>query len=332
MKNSTDIKKQNKNTVRRLLYDGNPHSKQSIAAALGLSVSTCNTILNEMSEDGEIIGEKKQIHDVGPKTMIYSLNEKYEQILCLSFEVVHDKKELTLSVLALSGSVLYQKIDAYSTLEASTILSEITAAIARWNHITQIVIATSSVADHGIIRYCDIPELDDCAIVKILQEAFDLPVYLENDMHLKVYGYSKKHESSDAVVTLENFPSGALPAVANIQRGFIIKGGQNCAGINCYIPLGFSRDEFWARIKSAGSKFCLSMIEQVTLNSITMFNPDIILLTGSLLSQNDLDEIRSACLRTIPAFYMPELLYLEDLNDLLLEGLYQTALDKRDRL
>lgn len=74
------------------------------------------------------------------------------------------------------------------------------------------------------------------------------------------------------------------------------------------------------------------MIEQVTLNSITMFNPDIILLTGSLLSQNDLDEIRSACLRTIPAFYMPELLYLEDLNDLLLEGLYQTALDKRDRL
>ena len=60
MKDSADIKKQNKARIGRLLAAGEELSKQQIARKTGLSVASCNTYLNEMEQMGEVLGTKKK--------------------------------------------------------------------------------------------------------------------------------------------------------------------------------------------------------------------------------------------------------------------------------
>ena len=56
--------------------------KQSIAADTGLSVATCNTLLNELERSGEVYSQKYQLNGVGRSTSVYQINEDYESILC----------------------------------------------------------------------------------------------------------------------------------------------------------------------------------------------------------------------------------------------------------
>ena len=85
MKDSADIRKVNKN---KILWQGGQYAKQQISLKTGLSVATCNTLLNTMEEAGEVIGEKKQLQDVGRESVCYQINEAYESFLCVYFELI----------------------------------------------------------------------------------------------------------------------------------------------------------------------------------------------------------------------------------------------------
>ena len=118
MNDTSDIRTQNKNMIRRLLYSGKAYTKQDIALSTGLSVSTCNTLLNELAADGEVIGRKEQLQSIGPRTMIFRANEEYEQILCISFEVTHGLKTLILIVLSLTGNTLEQTVPSCKVMKS----------------------------------------------------------------------------------------------------------------------------------------------------------------------------------------------------------------------
>ena len=53
MKNTAEIKKENQRRIWEILRDGLPHTKQEAARITGLSPATCNTILNELKQEGE---------------------------------------------------------------------------------------------------------------------------------------------------------------------------------------------------------------------------------------------------------------------------------------
>ena len=92
------------------------------------------------------------------------------------------------------------------------------------NNISQIIVGTPSIAENGIIRHCDIAELENVEIVCQLEKQFHIPVYLENDMHFKAYGYYSKCGKADEIITLANFPAHILPGTASVHAGMILKG------------------------------------------------------------------------------------------------------------
>lgn len=49
MKDTADIKRENKSQIRKLLISGNSYTKQQVSLQTGLSVASCNTYLNEMA-------------------------------------------------------------------------------------------------------------------------------------------------------------------------------------------------------------------------------------------------------------------------------------------
>ena len=68
----------------------------------------------------------------------------------------------------------------YELVNYERIEDLIGALIQQYPHITQIVIGTPSIAQFGIIKYCDIPELEGVSMKEKLESKFAVPVSMEN--------------------------------------------------------------------------------------------------------------------------------------------------------
>ena len=91
MKNSADIRRDNKKSIYRFLLEDRgavrtsrtmeqpegerlrQYTKQEVAAATGLSPATCNTLLNDMERAGIVQGGRKKAGDVGRSSVLYRI-------------------------------------------------------------------------------------------------------------------------------------------------------------------------------------------------------------------------------------------------------------------
>lgn len=327
MKDSADIKKQNKGLIRKLLADGKGYSKQQISAKTGLSVASCNTYLNEMEQTGEVLGKKQKLHEVGRSAVVYQWNEDYESILGLYFERIQNVDSLTTVLLSPTGAIKKFSRNAFALLDCHVLYRAVEEALSQFPNVSQVVVGTPSVAENGVIRHSDIPELEGIALVSELEKRFSLPVFLANDMYYKVYGYYRKEGLTSQIVTLVNYPSGVLPGTATVYNGTVLTGRNLFAGMVGFLDYGVSREE---QIQRLHRPLAAPLIHQAVIALISILNPHKLLLTGDLICKSDLEPLRAACQKCIPEEYMPEFGYIEDMVPYYLAGMYQAAMDRKE--
>lgn len=325
MKDSAEIRRANRETIRRVLWRGGEHTKQGIALETGLSVATCNTLLNEMEASGEVLGEKRRLQEVGRSTAAYQINEAYQPILCVRFQKARGVTSLEVTVVSALGHVLEEKRWEKSPLTGQDICLAVGEVLERRPETAQILVGTPSIAEHGILRQCDLPELEGEPLGDRLWSAFGRPVHMENDMHYKIYGCYKRCGRPEEVLTLANFPSGVLPGTASIHSGTVLRGHNQFAGMTGFLPWeGWGRERDFENRERAFPRIVASVAAV-----IVTVNPAAILFTGDLVDGEVLERVREACKTTIPAEYLPEFSYEENVDHYYLEGMYQRALDER---
>ena len=328
MKDSACMKRENKSQIRKLLRSGKSYTKQQIALQTGMSVASCNTYLNEMAKTGEVIGKKQKLHEVGRNAMIYTLNEDYESILCLSFAFIQGVKAITTAVLTPTGQLLHREIRQFNLLDAAAVKKEAAAAFQRFPNISQVIVGTPSIAENGVIRHSDIPELENTHLKDILEEAFQKPVFLANDMHFKVYGYYRQEQISDKIITLVNYPSGVLPGTATVHKGMLLTGRNLFAGMVGFLDYGMSLEQ---QIQMLHRPTAEPLIIRASIALISILNPHLLLFTGDLLRSSDLERIFTACRACIPEEYMPDFEFIPSTDQYYLMGMYWTAMDRKEK-
>lgn len=326
MKDSAGIKRENKAQIRKLLISGKPYTKQQIAMRTGLSVSSCNTYLNEMETTGEVTGEKQKLHDVGRNSVVYKLNEDFESILCIYFELIRGVKSITTVVFSPIGKLLYHQVFQFDILDAVSIEEKVADALERFSNISQIIVGTPSIAEGGVIRHSDIPELENVPLKAMLKEKFHLPVSISNDMHYKVYGYYRQEKIFDKIITLVNYPSGVLPGTATVHKGVLLTGRNLFAGMVGFLDYRMSREQ---QIKMLHRPTAEPLIIQASIALISILNPHKLLFTGDLLIESDLERIRIACQNCIPEEYMPDFVFIPSTEQYYQMGMYWTAMDRK---
>lgn len=324
MKDISDIKRLNRNKVRRILWNGGSYTKQNLASETGLSVATCNTILNEMESSGEVTGEKTRLQEVGRSTVVYQINEAYESILCMDFKMIKGIKSLSWAVMSTAGTILERDGKEFARLDYKVILEAVREIAKRHENISQIIIGAPSVAEQGVIRHCDIPELEGVSMAGILASDCHIPVHMENDMHLKAYGYYKKECVESDTVTIAAFPSHVLPGTATIESGKVIMGAHQFAGMVGFLPYGIGREE---QLLMLSRESYLPLAVKAAASIIAIVNPGVILFTGDLLDEQEVIKIKQECMKIMPLEYIPACVYRENVDDYFLEGMYQRALD-----
>lgn len=329
MKDTASIKKENKMRIQKLLICGNSYTKQEVSRLTGLSVASCNTFLNEMESTGEVIGEKTKLHDVGRNAVVYRLNENFESILCIYFELIQSVKSITTAVFSPTGRLLRKQSHQYEILDCAAVEAEAAEICHQFPNVSQIVVGTPSVAENGVIRHSDIAELENVPLKALLEEKFRLPVSIANDMHYKVYGYYRQKQISDKIVTLINYPSGVLPGTATVHKGVVLTGRNLFAGMVGFLDYGMSREQQLKRLHRPTAE---PFIIQASIALISILNPHQLLFTGDLLQEEDLERIHTACQKCIPSEYMPELVFLPGTQEYYLQGMYWTAIDKKEHI
>lgn len=329
MKDSVDVKRENKSQIRRLLISGNSYTKQQVAIQTGLSVASCNTYLNEMAITGEVIGEKQKLHDVGRNAVVYRLNEDFESILCSYFEFIQGVKSITTAVFSPIGRLLYRQTNQYDILDSTIIVQNISDTLEQFPNASQIVVGTPSIAENGVIRHSDILELENIPLKALLEEKFRLPVSIANDMHYKVYGYYRQEQISDKIVTLINYPSGVLPGTATVHKGVLLTGKNLFAGMVGFMDYGISHEQLIEKLHRPTAE---PFIIQAAVALISILNPHQLLFTGDLLQESDLQKMYTACEKSIPDEYMPDFIFLSDTEEYYLKGMYWAAIDGKENV
>ena len=329
MKDTADIKRENKSQIRKLLISGNSYTKQQVSLQTGLSVASCNTYLNEMAITGEVIGEKQKLNDVGRNAVVYKLNENFESILCIYFELIQGIKSITTAVFSPIGRLLHKQTVSNEVLDSSAVIQTVSNIMEQFPNVSQIMVGTPSIAENGVIRHSDIEELEDVPLKSELEERFKLSVSISNDMHYKVYGYYYQEQISDKIITLVNYPSGVLPGTATVHKGVLLTGKNLFAGMVGFMDYGISQEQ---QIKKLQRPTAEPFIIKAAIALISILNPHQLLFTGDLLHKEDLNKIYIACKKCIPEEYMPEFVFLPDTEEYYLKGMYWAAVERKENM
>ena len=322
------VKLHNVSLIKKALRPLPYTTKNLLAQLTGLSITTCNTIVNELLETGELLPADAVPAYVGRHPKGFCFNKDFSYLCCI-FPMLADKKRvLHFAVLDLLGNVLKQDALPMDSVCGEDISALVRRLIKEEPRIHYLSVGVPGYNLNSVIDSCTIQELNGENLVKRLQETFQIPVYIENDMNAIAYGsyvkYRETPSDPSGFVTIASFKNIALGAGA-VLNGRIIQGFSNFAGEIFY--LRHTRDEVNTIVFSDVRKATIELVSEAFKCYCVTLNPSTIILTGEEITEDIIKEIKTRCLKNIPQRHMPRVIQEENYLDAFLTGLTQIVFD-----
>ena len=202
------------------------------------------------------------------------------------------------NIVSATGNIIRKECTVCETIDCENVISVIDGLISDCSSMKQIVLGIPGVIDGAEIEFCDIKELEIADIKRKLQEHFKLIVSMENDMHCMAYGYGRKKQQVNEVITLAGF-----------------------------MPFGINPDEV-PHMMVEGK--CFDIISRIVGAIIAFQNPNEIVFSGDLINNRILSEVKDYCRRSIPEKYMPVFKMVSGFSEYLIEGMFQIAVENKE--
>ena len=328
MTTSSDIRKDNKKRIYKLMLNHESYTKQQISAMTGLSVATCNTLLNDMESNGILsIGDEKELRGVGRGSSLYSIDDGHEYYILVNISVQKEHRIVDYYVVSATGNIIQKSHAECEVVKVKDIADVIEGFMTEYSNANQIILSIPGVIDEDEIAFSDIRELEGAGLKEKLREQFDKGISIENDMHCIAYGYKDNRQGENTVITFAWFPGHIQPGTVTMHKGQIISGYNGIAGLAGFMPLGISPDEI-PDLMVDGK--CTDIISRIIGAVIAFNNPNEIVFSGELISKKVLTEVAEYCSRSVPAKYMPEFKVVADFDEFLINGMFQIAIENKE--
>lgn len=301
-------------------------TKLTIANATGLSVATCNNILNELLARGEVVEADLEQHNGGRPARRFMYNANYSYIACIYVSNDGGVYRITHAVTNLAGAIIEENFVEVEIINYEVINTLIEKLIYNYENIKAIGIGIPGIIHRGIIGAVDIEELTDLPLATRLKANYNLKIIVENDVNLMAYGfYKKQNYDENKTIAVVNFPKGNGAGAGIIVEGHIIRGNTNFAGEVSYLPFDQSREEQIKQTNSADGFFPL-MVKTIG-SIIAIINPEAIVITGGLIRSNMQGDFSILCRNRIPHEHMPQIIIQENMQDDYIKGLVSLTLE-----
>ncbi|MCM3628444.1 ROK family protein [Paenibacillus glycanilyticus] len=324
--NTIHVKKMNVELVKNALKAQGAGTKASIAGLTKLSVATCGTILNELLAIGEIIELEPDGPNGGRPAKQYKYNANFGCIICLLVRTEGGIHSISYSIVNLLGETVNGTTVQLNHIDKEVIHRLIEQLIQDNDNVQAIGMGIPGVVHLGVIGVCDVPDLAGQPLGPYFEKKYELPVTIENDMNMTVYGfYHLQNFEEDKTFAVVTFPKNHFPGAGFIVDGRILSGNTTFGGEVSYLPFGVSREEQLRQLHTEEGFIRLAVMTLASI--IAVINPVAIAITGELPRESQLDDLYSGCLKDIPKEHMPQLIIQNNIQREYMTGLVRATLE-----
>ena len=329
IRTTAQVKENNKKLIKETLMNLKQATKIMVAKETGLSVATCNTLLNELARSEEIVEvklEKKAI-GAGRPSKTYRINEEFQLLSSLSIYENNGKAFLLCSIFDFMGNVLLEREVEESNLSYTTIQQLLQSVYSEYKSIKVISIGIDAVLDSdGTIQNSSFSSLNGINLIQNIEDDFGLPAVIHTRIHLITSGFY--HELEDP--TLKNVIVLSFEGSKCVSAGIIIHGqlllGKDNAACDLSLINAPSESVQKGLFRTTSKLTAEDTIAKIISTFIQLLNPHVIMLTGSGISVSMIGTLSSACMHYVPEDHMPELTFIQDTDDYYRIGLTEAAL------
>lgn len=268
-------------------------TKNELVFYTGLSLSTIDSLLEEMLKSNRVIKAGYRESTGGRPSMSYKVNGEFSQILCI-YAYKHDK---TIKVIGrlynLYSEMMEEKRRDIPKLDRDVLCSFIDEMLNEQVH----TICLS---------------LPDCDID--IKHRYKQRVFVKNDVYMGVIGAYIKHMQYDSIVLLDSKVNSRLGIVVH---GHLVEGKSSIAGQIRYMPLIENKNR-----RSMKGRSQLLVIE--LQNIIGMLNPEAIVICAQGIDQHYVEE---ELLKVFKMSDMPHLIYIDNYIDEVMLGMESISKD-----
>ena len=287
------VRKKNVIKIIQSLVKQGGCTKNELVFYTGLSLSTIDSLLEEMLKSNLVIKEGYRESTGGRPSMGYQVNGEFSQTLCV-YAYKHDK---TITVIGrlynLYSEMMEERRKDVSKLDYEVLCSFIDEMLNEQVH----TICLS---------------LPDCDID--IKHRYKQRVFVKNDVYMGVIGAYIKHMQYDSIVLLDSKVNSRLGIVVH---GHLVEGKSSIAGQIRYMPLIENKNR-----RSMKGRSQLLVIE--LQNIIGMLNPEAIVICAQGIDQHYVEE---ELLKIFKMNDMPHLIYIDDFIDEVMLGMESISKD-----
>lgn len=327
LQSTPEVKRLNRERIRKQLQAHDTFTKAEVAKWTALSLSTCNTILNEMQNEGEIVHLSQDESYVGRPASRFKYNRDHLHVLVMYVVSEHDENTVAYAVANAVGEVLSQGALHPPTITFQVIEDLVTAQVAADGLIRGISFGYPGVARDGVIERCDVESLVGVDVEGRLRSKVGITPVMRNDMDFIATGVFNSIEHDGGNLGTLLFPSTGFVGCGFIIDGKPLGGSSKFAGELSYIAEGFgiSRPEQQKALldRAAFRDFAAKMV----LIACCTIDPEVVMLMGNQIDQTDLEAIQQTCEPIVSGQHLPRLLVDNDVASYYLHGLVRVMLD-----
>lgn len=287
------VRKKNVMKIIQSLVKQGGCTKNELVFYTGLSLSTIDSLLEEMLKSNQVIKAGYRESTGGRPSMSYKVNGDFSQTLCI-YAYKHNK---TITIIGrlynLYSEMMEEKRRDIPKLDCDVLCSFIDEMLNEQVH----TICLS---------------LPDCDID--IKHRYKQRVFVKNDVYMGVIGAYIKHIQYDSIVLLDSKINSRLGIVVH---GHLVEGKSSIAGQIRYMPLIENKNR-----RSMKGRSQLLVIE--LQNIIGMLNPEAIMICAQGIDQHYVEE---ELLKIFKMNDMPHLIYIDDFIDEVMLGMESISKD-----
>ena len=268
-------------------------TKNELVFYTGLSLSTIDSLLEEMLKSNRVIKAGYRESTGGRPSMSYKVNGEFSQTLCI-YAYKHDKTTTIIGRLYnLYSEMMEEKRRDIPKLDCDVLCSFIDEML--------------NAQVHTICLSLPDSDID-------INHRYKQRVFVKNDVYMGVIGAYIKHMQYDSIVLLDSKVNSRLGIVVH---GHLVEGKSSIAGQIRYMPLIENKNR-----RSMKGRSQLLVIE--LQNIIGMLNPEAIVICAQGIDQHYVEE---ELLKIFKMNDMPHLIYIDDFIDEVMLGMESISKD-----
>lgn len=268
-------------------------TKNELVFYTGLSLSTVDSLLEEMLKSNRVIKAGYRESTGGRPSMSYKVNGEFSQTLCI-YAYKHDKTTTIIGRLYnLYSEMMEEKRRDIPKLDCDVLCSFIDEMLNEQVHTICLSLPDSDID---------------------INHRYKQRVFVKNDVYMGVIGAYIKHMQYDSIVLLDSKVNSRLGIVVH---GHLVEGKSSIAGQIRYMPLIENKNR-----RSMKGRSQLLVIE--LQNIIGMLNPEAIVICAQGIDQHYVEE---ELLKIFKMNDMPHLIYIDDFIDEAMLGMESISKD-----